>query len=131
MQTEGYVFTDKEVQDFYDYFYQSLQKKLADLKKQRELASELMQQLCITSNILGDPNSKRSPAQSSFRRDLKIIMEGAGVGNCCLIVSDDCRLLDTVMKPPVVREKFFTCMKKILGIEFAIHVKYLRDVVMF
>lgn len=35
-----------------------------------------------------------------------------------LIVSDDCRFLDTVMIPSAVRQKFISCMNKILGIEF-------------
>ena len=61
------------------------------------------QQLSIATTLLGDPNSKRSSAQASFRRDLKIICESAGVGNCCLVLSDDCRFLDAVMNAEFLR----------------------------
>ena len=85
VRTEGYVFTDNEMLEFYNHFYAVLQKKLASVKAEREtvkdmhLKDELTEQcqhICIASNILGDPNSKRTPAQASFRRDLCIVCEG-------------------------------------------------------
>ena len=100
--------------------YSTLQKKLGSIKsekiltKDRHVKEELniqTQQLSIASTLLGDPNSKRSSAQASFKRDLRILCESAGVGNCCLVLSDDCRLLDAIMNATTVRNKFKSCMK--------------------
>ena len=46
----------------------------------------------ICSNILGDSLEERlSPSQSSFRRDLKLVLEAAGVQGVKLLISDDSR----------------------------------------
>ena len=41
---------------------------------------EIKRRLFIASNNLGDPESKYSPGQASFRKDLHIIAEAAGIG---------------------------------------------------
>ena len=89
----------------------------------------MKRQLCIASNNIGDPDSKRSAAQASFRRDLRIISEAAGIGTCRLILSEDRRFLDSIISPEPVRRKFRQCILAHLGIEFKVHVKALKDVI--
>ena len=60
----------------------------------------------ICSNILGDAFVERlSPAQASFRRDLKLVLEAAqaGVKGVKLVLSDDSRFIDTVILCHTVR----------------------------
>ena len=57
----------------------------------------IKRQLCIASNNIGDPGSKRSPGQASFRRDLRLITEAAGVGKCSLVLSEDHRFMDAII----------------------------------
>ena len=46
----------------------------------------------ICSNIMGDSLEERlSPSQTSFRRDLKLLLEAAGVQGVKLLISDDSR----------------------------------------
>ena len=137
LRCEGFVFTDDEMLVFYDHFYSALQKKLASLKSAKTSADRHIrddlniqtQQLSIAMTLLGDPSSKRSTAQASFRRDLRIVCESAGVGNCCLVLSDDCRFLDAVVNAELVHKKFKTCVRKSLGVHFKAQVKPLSVVV--
>ena len=76
MKTAGYIFTDDEMTNFYLFFHDYLQKKLED----RSFSSTEKYEVCICSNILGNSFIERlSTAQSSFRRDLKLVLEAAGV----------------------------------------------------
>ena len=122
IRVEGHVLTDEEFFQLCDYFYSCLQKKL---KKKHSKNYELKQQLCTASNIVGDPFSKRSPAQASFRRDLRIACEAAGIGKCSLLLSEDHRFLDVVVFSDIVRRKLKTCMLRMLGIDFQLHVQAL------
>jgi hypothetical protein len=90
---------------------------------------QLKQQLCTASNIVGDPFSKRSPAQASFRRDLRIACEAAGIGKCSLLLSEDHRFLDVVVFADPIRKKLKTCMLRMLGIDFQLHVQALSDAI--
>ena len=76
--------SDEEFADFCT-FYEYLQKK------RRGNDFNTKRHLCIASNNVGDPDSKRSPGQASFFRDLRIIAEAAGIGKCQLILSEDHR----------------------------------------
>ena len=120
IRNKGYVFTDDEMFKFYNHFYAALQKKLASVKaeessiKDNHLRDELTEQcqhLCVASNILGDPDSRRSPVQASFRRHLCIICEGAGVDNCCLIMFDDCCFLDAIVGSNMVKVLYEKCIR--------------------
>ena len=127
IRVEGHVLTDEDFFQFCDYFYSCLQKKLKKEKYSKNY--ELKQQLCTASNIVGDPFSKRSPAQASFRRDLRIACEAAGIGKCSLLLSEDHRFLDVVIFSDIVRRKLKTCRLRMLGIDFQLHVQALSDVV--
>lgn len=91
-------FTDNDFASFCEYFYKCLQKSTKD--------QDLRKDLCIATNILGSPYEKRSAQQASFRRDLRIICKAVGVGESRLVLSDDCRFLDTVMKSDAISQKF-------------------------
>lgn len=119
IRVEGHVLTDEDFFQFCDYFHSCLQKKL----KKHSKNYELKQQLCTASNIVGDPFSKRSPAQASFRRDSRIACEAAGIGKCLLLLSEDHRFLDVVIFSHIVRRKLKTCMLRMLGIDFQLHVQ--------
>ena len=82
MKVGGYTFSDNDLDNFYCYFRVYLQQKL----KNPKLSSCVKCEVNICSNILGDSLVQRlSPAQSSFRRDLKLVCEAAGVrGPDCL-----------------------------------------------
>ena len=94
--------------------------KSASKNKEPQLAKEL----CIATNILGSPNEKRSAPQA---RDLRIICEAVGVGGSCLILSDDSRLLATIMNSDTIRQK--VSMKNVLGVTYNVQVKSLREIV--
>ena len=127
IQTGGYLFTDKEMANFYAYFHDYLQQKL----KNRTLPYNVKCEVCICSNILGDSSVERlSTAQSSFRRDLKLVCEAAGVSGSQLFISDDSRFINTVIVSRTVRRIFKKCAKNILGIHpFPLHVKAIGEVV--
>ena len=78
---------------------------------------------------MGDPDTKRSPGQASFRRDLRIIAEAAGIGKCQLILSEDHRFLDSIVAPQVVRRKFRQSVRAKLGVSFSVHVQSLKEVI--
>ena len=80
----------------------------------------------MASNNLGDPKSKRSPGQASFRQDLRIISEAAGIGRCRLVLSEDHRFLDSIVEKKVVRKKLKYSILRMLGVEFAVHVQPLK-----
>ena len=90
-------------------------------------------EVCICSNILGDSFVNLfSTAQSSFRRDLKLVLESAGVKGVKLILSDDFRFIDTVTSSHTVRMVFKECARDILGIyPFRLHIKGVGAVVDF
>ena len=70
-------------------------------------------ELSVACNILGHPSRKKISLQSTnFRKDLKIICEAAGVKGCRLILSDDCRFIDTVTESSTVFKCFKTAMNK-------------------
>ena len=70
---------------------------------------------CI--NSIGDPESRRSPGQASFRRDLRLIAEAAGIGKCSLVLSEDYRFMDASIGPKVaLRKKLKQCVKAKLGV---------------
>ena len=85
--------------------------------------------LCIASNNIGDPQSKQSPGQASFHRDLRLIAEAAGIGKCSLVLSEDHRFMDAIIGPEVVRRKFKQCVKIKLGVTFNVHVQSLKSVI--
>ena len=63
-----------------------------------------------------------SSAQASFRRDLKLVLEEAGVKGAKLLVADDSRFIDTVILSHTVRKVFEKCARDILGIyNFPLH----------
>ena len=107
----------------------SLQKRLKREKKKGN-DFNIKRQLCIASNNVGDPDSKRSPRQASFRRDLRIITEAAGIGKCQLILSEDRRFLDSIIAPQVVRRKFRQSVRAQLGVSFNVHVQSLKEVIL-
>ena len=127
LRTEGYVFSDEEFASFCSYFYQSLQKRLTVEKGRNDF--NIKRQLCIASNNISDPESKRSLGQASFRRDLRLITEAAGVGKCSLVLSEDHRFMDAIIGPDIVRRKFKQCVQIKLGVAFNVHVQSLKSVI--
>jgi hypothetical protein len=122
---EGYIFEDKDLDQFYDKFYFKLQKKLGKVKGvDPQSASELSQ----ASTILGRPDCKRSVHYTVFRNDLQITCEAAGVGNCSLVLSDDSRFIQTVIESYVVKKCFRKALKTTLQIEFNLQVELLSNV---
>ena len=79
--------------------------------------------------IIGDPESRQSPGLASFRRDLRLIAEAAGIGKCSLVLSEDHRFMDAIIQPQVVRRKFKQCVKAKLGVNFNVHVQSLKSVI--
>ena len=128
LRTEGYVFSDLEFANFCSYFYYSLQRRLSAEKGGRN-HFDTKRYLCIASNNIGDPDSKRSPGQASFRRDLWLIAEAAGIGKCSLVLTQDHRFMDAIIEPDVVRRKFKQCVKTRLGVDFNVHVRSLKSVI--
>ena len=115
------------MENFYKFFHEYLQTKLKDAKLSRKEKYEV----CICSNILGNSMVERlSNSQSSFRRDLKLVCEAAGVRGSKLFISDDSRFIDTVIVSNIVRRIFKKCARNVLGISpFGLHVKAIGDVV--
>ena len=113
--------------NFYQFFQDYLQTKLKD----RSLSSTEKYEVCICSNILGRSFTERlSTAQSSFRRDLKLVLEAAGVKGAQLVISDDSRFINTVIRSNTVRRVFKRCARDILGISpFPLHIKAVGEVV--
>ena len=73
-----------------------------------------------------------SIAQSSFRRNLKLVLESAGVKVVKLVLLDDSRFTDTVISSHTVCKVFKKCARGILGMyPFPLHIKGVRDVVDF
>ena len=73
-----------------------------------------------------------STAQSSFRRDHKLVLESAGVKVVKLVLLDDSRFIDTVISSHTVRRVFKKCARDILGIyHFPLHVKGVGNMVDF
>lgn len=122
------MFSDSEFANFCSYFYYSLQKRLT-AEKTGLNDFDTKRYLCIASNNIGDPESKRSPGQASFHRDLRLITEAAGIGKCSLVLSEDRRFMDAIIEPEVVRRKFKQCVKAKLGVYFNVHVQSLRSVI--
>ena len=127
LKVGGYTFSDNDLDNFYGYFRTYLQQKL----RNPTLSSCVKHEVNICSNILGDSIVQQlSPAQSSFRRDLKLVCEAAGVRGSRLFISDDPRFIETVIDSKTVRRIFKKCAKNILGIHpFPLHVKAIGKVV--
>ena len=113
--------------NFYLFFHDYLQKKLKD----RSLSSSEKYEVCVCSNILGNSFLERlSTAQSSFRRDLRLVLEAAGVKGAQLVISDDSRFINTVIRSNTVRRIFKTGARDSLGISpFPLHIKAVGEVV--
>ena len=83
------VFKDDKMSSFYSFFREHLQRKLHD----RSLTRAQKYEVNICSNILGNSFEEQlSTAQASFRRDLKLVLEVAGVKDVKLVLLDDSRL---------------------------------------
>ena len=66
---------------------------------------------------------RQSTAQSSSRRDLKLVLEAVGVKGVKLVLSDDSKFIDTVILSYNVCNVFKKCARDILGIyPFPLHV---------
>ena len=116
--------------NFYSFFYQYLQKKKL---KDPGLSSDEKYELCMYSNNLGNSSVARLSAnQASFRRDLQLVCEAAGIGGSQFFVSDDCKFIDIVIVSSTVRRIFKKCARDTLGVApFGLHVKAIGDVVDF
>ena len=115
--------------NFYSHFHDYLQTKIKD----RSLTRSQKHEVCICSNILGDFFVKHlSIAQSSFRRNLKLVLESAGVKGVKLVHSDDSRFINTIISSHTIRKVFKKCARDILGMyPFPLHIKGVGDVVDF
>lgn len=87
-----------------------------------QCTKEEKQELSTCSKILGgNPGEAVSRSQSSFRRDLRLMCEAAGIAGCHLFLSDDCRFIDTIAK---------RCCQLTLGISpFDVHIKAIGEVI--
>ena len=106
----GYVFTDDEIQSFFAYLKTLLQHHMTKLPQ----GSVEKYELSICNTTLGKPGEgeRTSIPQSSFRRDLTIVCECAGVTGSQLFVSNDQRFLNTVAHSNVVRGLFKKAARK-------------------
>ena len=122
----GAVYSDRELSDFFDYLYGLLQNGVI---QHRYINREICSVFSKASDHVGAPTSKRSPQQASFRRDLTMICEAAAVANAHVVLTDDQRFIQNMIKYEPVYHTLVKAIERVFNIQFTLYIRPLADVI--
>ena len=105
----GAIYTDREMMDFFDYMYTLLQDGVITY---RYVSRDVSSTFSKVSDHVGGPSAKRSPQQSSFRRDLTIICEA-----------------EDMMKYQAVYDCLVKAIERVFNIKYTLDIRALKDVI--
>ena len=95
------------------------------MKRKDKVAARYLSE---ASTIIGQPGDIVSKNCTNFRRDLRIVCEAAGVGGCKVVLSNDSRFIETVIKHQTVYKCFKKAVEGALNIVFKVRVVSLESV---
>lgn len=126
IQEMGAIYTDRELMDFFDYLYYLLQD---GVKQYRSTNRNLSSAFSKISDHVGSPTVKRSPQQSSFRRDLTIICEAATIVDARVVFTDDQRFIADLLEHEEVYDCLVKAIQRVFNINYTLHILALHTLI--
>ena len=89
---------------------------------------ELATEICSAFSIASDGgNVKKSSNQASFRRDLAIICEASTVSGAQLVLTDDQRFIQNMIKHKPVYNRLIKAIERVFDIKYSLYIRPLQD----